>query len=255
MILVVDIGNYKIALALFEEMGPPVSVLSLPRHSRGEASEAALIEHALEAMEPSGKVRGAAMASVVPDLTPGYARALQEAFGNVVVLDHETPVDLPIRYFPPSDLGPDRIANALALVHTYGGPACAVDLGTATTFDVVSAEGEFAGGAIAPGIVTGARSLYEQTARLKQPAWRIPDSALGRSTEECLLSGTVLGYAGLVDHLVSCLEAETAPFAAVVATGSRAEIVAQACRRITVVNPTLTLEGINIAYHQATARM
>lgn len=250
MILAVDIGNYKVGYGVFEAVAPPAAAFAVPRMHSLSASEAHQIDHALAAMDvESRSIRGAAVCSVVPDATPLFERALRDMFGSVMVLSHENCGGMPIRYDPPSDLGPDRIANAIAVYHTFGGPACAVDLGTATTFDVVSAQGEFLGGSIAPGIVTAAQALYEKTARLADPGLHVPGVALGQSTAECLLSGTLLGYGGLVDHLVRLLDSEAGPFCAVVATGGMAETAAGVCRSVQHVRPHLTLEGLNIAYH------
>ena len=167
---------------------------------------------------------------------------------NVLNLTPASFAPMPVRYNPPSDLGSDRLANALAMFHLYGGPACSVDLGTATNFDVVSASGEFVGGAIAPGLGTAADALWSKAARLKDPGWGLPARALGQSTAECLSSGTLLGYAGLVDEMVRLLAAEAGPFVRVVAVGGMAHIVSQAARAIDEVRPTLTLEGLNIAF-------
>ncbi|MGQ9808619.1 MAG: type III pantothenate kinase [Armatimonadota bacterium] len=251
MVLAVDAGNYKVAFGLFDGMGPPTRTLALTRESLEAGSLPERLDHALEAMESEAEsIHGACVASVVPALTGALASALAGICGQVLVLDWQSAPGITIRYEPPSDLGPDRIANAIALYEMYGGPACAVDLGTATNFDVVTATGDFAGGAIAPGLATSAQSLYERAARLRDPGLKPPDSALGRSSAHCLRSGILLGYGGLIDRLVQLLEAEAGPFSSVVATGGLAELVAPLCRSIHRVHPHLTLEGLNIAYHR-----
>ena len=251
MVVAVDAGNYKVAFGLFDGMGPPVRTLALSRDSLDAGGAAERLSHVLEAMEAdAGSLEGAALASVVPSLTGPLAEALSAACRSVLVLDWQSAPGIELRYDPPSDLGPDRIANAIALHEMYGGPACAVDLGTATNFDVVSGTGEFAGGAIAPGLGTAAQSLFGTAARLRDPGLKAPETALGQSTAHCLRSGILLGYAGLVDRLVELLDAEAGPFSAVVATGGLAEQVAPLCRTVHRVHPHLTLEGLNIAYHR-----
>lgn len=251
MVLAVDAGNYKVAFGLFDGMGPPTRTLALSSESLGTESLAERLDHALEAMESEAEsIQGACVASVVPALTGALASTLAGICGRVLILDWQSAPSIKIRYEPPSDLGPDRIANAIALYEMYGGPACAVDLGTATNFDVVSADGDFAGGAIAPGLGTSAQSLFDRAARLRDPGLKPPTSALGRSTAECLRSGILLGYSGLVDRVVELLESEAGPFTTVVATGGLAELVAPLCRTVHRVHPHLTLEGLNIAYHR-----
>lgn len=254
MILAIDAGNFKIAFGAFDGDAPPLSSASLPVESFvAEGFEAegpgTCFARALEMLgvRPSD-VEGVSISCVVPRLTPLLLEAAGGLTGNVLNLAPATFAPMPVCYNPPSDLGPDRLANALAMRHLYGGPACSVDLGTATNFDVVSASGEFVGGAIAPGPGTAADALWAKAARLKNPGWVLPARALGQSTAECLLSGTLLGYAGLVDEMVRMLAAEAGPFVRVVAAGGMAHIVSQAARTIDEVRPALTLEGLNIAF-------
>lgn len=251
MILAVDIGNHKIAFALFDALAPPLNSVVVKTATVAEGSGRAALTQPLNALGAgSQRLEAAVIASVVPALTSIVREAVREVCPQVLVLDDKTPTGMPIDYHPPSDLGPDRIANALAAFHLYGGPCCSVDLGTATTFDVVSAQGHFLGGAIAPGMATAAESLYEKAARLQHPGWQAPEKALGQSTAECLLSGTVLGYAGMVDHMVRLLEEEAGPFLRVVATGGMAPFLAKVAVSFDTVRPALTLEGLNIAYHR-----
>lgn len=197
--------------------------------------------------DPSG-MDAAAICSVVPQRTAGFQRAVATFASSVVTLDHTTPTGMRLEYHPPESLGPDRIANALGVYELFGGPSLVVDLGTATTWDVVSGDGAFLGGAIAPGLGTSSDSLFSKAARLRPPVWRVPDKVLGHSTEECLLSGTALGYAGMVDFLVERLSEEAGPFNRVVATGGMAPFVSAMARSIDLVRPSLTLEGLRAAY-------
>lgn len=202
--------------------------------------------------DPSG-MEAAAVCSVVPQRTAGFQLALASFASSVITLDHTTPTGMRLDYQPPESLGPDRIANALGAYELYGGPCLVVDMGTATTWDVVSADGVFLGGAIAPGLGTAADSLFAKTARLRPPVWQAPLQVLGKSTEQCLLSGTALGYAGMVDFLVNRLSSEAGPFVKVVATGGMARLVSEMASSVDVVRPSLTLEGLRVAYLRAQA--
>ena len=251
MVLAVDVGNHKIAFALFNALEPPVNTVAVKTASVTQGSERAALKGPLDALGAGSQhLEAAVIASVVPELTSIVEETVREVCPQVLILDDKTPTGMQIDYHPPSDLGPDRIANALAGFHLFGGPCCVVDFGTATTFDVVSAQGGFAGGAIAPGMATAAESLYQNAARLKHPGWQAPEKALGQSTAECLLSGTVLGYAGMVDHMVRLLEEEAGPFLRVVATGGMAPFLAKVAVSFDTVRPALTLEGLNVAYHR-----
>lgn len=249
MILAIDAGNNKVAFGIFDGDGPPARSVSISLDEfRGDSGPEAL-SRALAKLETDARhLNGVSIASVVPDLTPGLVESARRLTPRVLNLDPASFAPMPVRYNPPADLGADRLANALATHSLYGGPACSVDMGTATSFDVVTATGEFAGGAIAPGLDTAARALFQKAARLKSPGWKLPARALGQSTSDCLLSGTVLGYAGLVDEMVRLLEAEAGPFVRVVATGGMAGFVAQVTQTINEVRPSLTLEGLAIAF-------
>ncbi|MCC6484861.1 MAG: type III pantothenate kinase [Armatimonadetes bacterium] len=241
-LLAIDIGNHKIAFGLFEDLQQPVRTWSVPTASAADAAWDLLTD---VLAGQSGLL--VSIASVVPSLTYGFSERVADYAEEVFTLEPGTYKASEVRYNPPADLGPDRLANAIAARRLYGGPSCVVDLGTATTFDVVAEDGAFLGGAIAPGIDTAASALFEKTARLGSPGWKVPSRALGQSTADCLLSGTVLGYGGLVDHLVELLASEAGPFLRVVGTGGMAEFVAQTSSAIQEIRPTLTLEGLNIA--------
>ena len=247
MILVVDIGNFKSAFGVFTHSPSPDTMLSQP-HTRETGADLADCCARL-GIRPQD-VEGCVLASVAPDLTGVFRASAERLFPETLVLDHTTPTGMPIHYSPPSSLGADRIADALALLDLYGGPACSVDIGTAINIDVVSANGEYLGGAIAPGPGTAADALFAHAARLQSLDWRKPEKALGQSTDGCLRSGCILGYGGLVEHLVKLLEAEAGPFKAVVATGGAAELLAPACPSIREVRPALTLEGLFAAWRR-----
>jgi type III pantothenate kinase len=153
-----------------------------------------------------------------------------------------------IRYDDPREVGADRVVNAVAAFRRYGGPLIVVDFGTATTFDAVSAAGEYLGGAIAPGIVIAAEALFEHAAKLTRVELVRPPAAIGKNTVASTQSGIVFGYAGMVDGLVERIRAELGGTAHVVATGGLADLVASVSRTIERVDHMLTLEGLRIIY-------
>jgi type III pantothenate kinase len=196
-----------------------------------------------------------ALTSVVPTLTREFASALAELTGAPpLILDHRTDLGIPNRYQDPAAVGPDRLANAIAASELYGLPAIVVDLGTATTFDVVSARGEYLGGAIAPGIATSADVLFRRAARLPRVELSAPERTIGRTTEESIRAGIVLGHAILIDGLVARIRAELGAKPRVIATGGYADLVRGACTAIEIVDPALTLKGLQIAHRRLERR-
>ncbi len=153
-----------------------------------------------------------------------------------------------IRYENPREVGADRVVDAAAVRALYSVPACVVDFGTATTFDAVSAEGDYLGGAIAPGIGISAQALFERTAKLPRVELTRPPSAIGRNTAHSIQSGLLFGYVGLVEGMVARFKAELGPETQVIATGGLAEVIARETEVIDVVDPWLTLHGLRIVY-------
>jgi type III pantothenate kinase len=194
-------------------------------------------------------VSGVALASVVPPLTGIFVEMCQRYLGHdplVVTTDIETGVRVLIDY--PAQAGADRILNALAAHRLYGGPAIVVDFGTATTFDAVSAEGDYVGGAIAPGLGIAAEALFSRTAKLPRIQLAAPPAAIGRNTVHAMQSGLILGYVGLIEGLVARIRAELGGRAKVIATGGLAPLLAQETEVIELVDPMLTLEGLRLIY-------
>ena len=148
----------------------------------------------------------------------------------------------------PREVGADRVVNAVAAHHLYGGPAIVIDIGTAITFDVVAKDGEYLGGAIAPGIAIATDALFERTAALPRVDLTHPKKAIGTNTVSAMESGIVFGYAGLIEGLVSRIQHELGSKAKVIATGGYAGLMAEVTRIIEVVNPDLTLIGLKLIY-------
>jgi type III pantothenate kinase len=153
-----------------------------------------------------------------------------------------------LRVDNPSEVGADRIANTLAAHRRYGGPAIVVDFGTTTNFDVVSAEGDFLGGAFAPGLEVSAESLFGRAARLFRVSLTPPANAIGKNTADCLRSGIVFGYVGLVEGLLARLIAELPAIPKVLATGGLAATIAPLAKGIERVDEDLTLEGLRLLW-------
>ena len=148
----------------------------------------------------------------------------------------------------PGQVGADRIVDAVAARKLYGGPACIVDFGTATTFDAISSEGDYLGGAIAPGIGVAANALFQRTAKLPEVEIERPPKAIGRNTVHALQSGLLFGYVGLVEGIVARFRTELGPEMKVIATGGWAEIIARETDVISIIAPWLTLDGLKIIY-------
>src|SRR4051812_43801148 len=156
---------------------------------------------------------------------------------------------IPIRYDDPREVGPDRIANAVAGRERYGAPCIVVDFGTSTNFDVVSPAGEYVGGVLAPGIEISMDALFERAARLVKVDFVEPETAIGKTTESALRSGLVYGFAGQVDGIVERIRAELGDGAApVVATGGLAELIAPHAHTVGKVDSFLTLEGLKLVW-------
>jgi type III pantothenate kinase len=153
-----------------------------------------------------------------------------------------------VRVEDPRQVGADRIADAAAVHNLYGGPACIVDFGTATTFDAISAEGEYLGGSIAAGMVISAEALFQSAAKLPKVDLRRPPAAIGRNTVHSLQSGLVFGYVALVEGMVARFQDELGPKMKVIGTGWQVELIARETKVIEIVAPWLTLDGLRIIY-------
>jgi type III pantothenate kinase len=194
-----------------------------------------------------GEIKRAILCSVVPLLTSIYAETVKAEFKLApIVVSSSLPMGIKIAYKHPEQVGADRLANAVAGFELYGGPLVVVDLGTATTFDIISKKGEYLGGAIAPGVETAALDLVRRTAQLPKVVLTPPKRAIGQSTEEALRAGILLGSAGGIDRIIAEIESELGAKVKVVATGGLAQTVAGLSKRIREVNPDLTLEGLRI---------
>ena len=243
-LIAVDVGNTETQVGRFTggELEESWRVTS----SRATTDELRLL---LESMLRTGAAGCASVVcSVVPSLTPAWCEALRGITGRdpFEVTAADTP--LPLHVPEPDSVGPDRIANAIAGRTLHGSPCIVVDLGTATTFDCVSKQGAFVGGAIAPGLVTSSEELFRRAARLTNIELRRPERAVARTTAENLRVGVLWGYAGLVDALVRRMRNELGGRPKVIATGGLARLVAAECETVDLVDDGLTLKGLRLLW-------
>lgn len=188
------------------------------------------------------------IASVVPALTTTFTELAQMYCSlTPLIVGPAIRTGIKILYDNPREVGADRIANAVATFQLYGGPAIVIDFGTATTFDALSRNGEYLGGAIAPGLTISADALFEHAARLYRVELKRPTLAIGRDTGTSVQSGLIYGYVGLIEGLIGRFKEEMGP-ARVIATGGLAEVIARESTLVEVVNPMLTLEGLRLLH-------
>ena len=189
------------------------------------------------------------MASVVPPLTGTFIEACRRYLSlEPLVVDAGVKTGVRIRYENPRAVGTDRIVDAAAVKELYGVPACVVDFGTATTFDAISSNGDYLGGAIAPGVNIAAEALFQRTAKLPRVDLKRPPTAIGRNTEHAMQSGLLFGYVGLVEGMVNRFRSELGSNMQVIATGGLAQIVANETEKIQIVAPWLTLDGLRLIW-------
>jgi len=250
MLLALDIGNTNITLGLYDG-----DVLG-PRWRLATGHEKTADEYGLNMLGliryagvDASAVDAAVIASVVPPLTNAFVEACREYLDcEPLVVDGGCRTGVSVRYDDASQVGADRIVDAAAVQKLYGGPACVVDFGTATTFDAISREGEYLGGAIAPGIGISSEALFRRAAKLSKVDLVRPPAAIGRNATQSLRSGLLFGYVGLVEGMIARFRSELGPDMKVVATGGLAEVIARETDSISVVAPWLTLQGLKIIH-------
>jgi type III pantothenate kinase len=211
-----------------------------------------LLEH--QDLSFSGSITGVALSSVVPDQTLALRVMVRQYFRFApLVVEPGVRTGISIHYENPRDVGADRIANAVAAYTRFGGPAVVVDFGTATTFDVISADGDYLGGVIMPGLKISAAALFAAAARLPRVEIVAPRSIVARNTVESVQAGLVLGTASMVDGVVGRIEQELGE-CRVIATGGLAELVVGECRSVRHHEPWLTLEGLRLIFERNAVR-
>jgi type III pantothenate kinase len=245
VLLAIDVGNTQTVFGLFDD-GALVEHWRVATEAHRTGDElGALVGRFID----FAKIDGICLSSTVPTLIREYGVFAERwATAPLLVMGPGVKTGIPVRYDDPREVGPDRIANAVAAKERYGGPCIVVDFGTSTNFDVVSPDGEYVGGVLAPGIEVSMEALFQRAARLVKVDFADPPSVIGRTTATALQSGLVYGFAGQVDGIVAAIRKELGVEARVVATGGLAELIAPHSETIETVDPLLTLEGLRLVW-------
>lgn len=252
LLLTIDVGNTNTCLGLHEGERLAADWRLTTRREQTADEYGILVRNLFDArhLEPK-QVEGVALASVVPPLTPVLVELSRGYLGrDPLVVEPGVDTGMPVLYEPPGDVGADRIVNGVAAFAAFGGPVIVVDFGTATTFDVVTRQGEYAGGVICPGIGISADALFQRAARLPRVDVRPPARVIGRSTVTSIQSGLFFGYAAMVQGIIERIRAELGEAARVVATGGLAGTLAREVPAIEAVDGALTLTGLRLIWER-----
>jgi type III pantothenate kinase len=235
MQLLIDVGNGRTKFGLASSE----AILERREHATRELSPDAVRE-----VTQGWHFESAVICSVVPKVLPAFREVLGD---QLIELRYDTPLGIGIRYPKPESIGPDRLANAVALAHMHGAPGIVIDFGTAVTFDILSADKFYIGGVIAPGLRLMTDYLHERTALLPRVDLREPASAIGQSTEGAILAGAAIGYRGMVKGILEALKKELGGSDVhIVATGGDAEWIISGMSEDIITDPDLTLHGLRL---------
>ncbi len=276
MLLAIDVGNTETVIGLYaltpeEDEAAPSAVgfgigtehhpdrglthhwrlSTVPTRTRDEYAVLLTQILDLDGLDIGTAVDGIVLSSSAPSVTGELRHMAARWFGEVpcIVLGPGTRSGMPVLYDNPKEVGADRVANAVGAYALFGGPTVVVDLGTATTFDAISAAGEYLGGAITPGVAISVEALYSHAAALRRVELVPPRAVIGRSTAESIQSGVLYGFAAQVDGMCRRIAAELGP-CTVVATGGLSELVAPHAETVDHVEPWLTLHGLRMVYER-----
>jgi len=266
MLLVIDVGNTNVTIGLFQKSVGG----NQDSGGRGASHDSPLLHHwrlatdhdrmpdeyglqLLGLLQNAGcalaDLEGVSLASVVPPLTGRVQQACREYLHQEpLVVDAGVKTGIKINYEDPRAVGADRVCDAVAVMRLYGGPACVVDFGTATTFNAITKEGEYLGGAITAGINLAAEALFTHAAKLQRIELQRPPSVIGRNTVHAMQSGLLFGYVSMVEGMVARFRAELGKDMKVIATGGLAEAIAKETKVVDILAPWLTLEGLRLVW-------
>ena len=246
-LLAIDVGNTQTVFGLFEGEELRENWRVATERNRSGDELGALFGSFVDL----DAVDGIALASTVPQLHRAYEDFAKDyAKAELLDLGPGVKTGVPIRYDDPREVGPDRIANAVAAVERYGAPAIVVDFGTSTNFDVVSPAGEYVGGVLAPGIEVSMEALFSRAARLFKVDFVEPETVIAKNTASSLQSGLVYGFAGQVDGIVERIREELRAEAQTIATGGLADLIVPHARTLETIDQFLTLEGVRIVWER-----
>ena len=250
MLLAIDLGNTNLAFGLFE--GDQLRHdwrLATRRDSMPDELGLVMVQlMRQEAVDPKS-VEAVVVASVIPPLNSSLIQAIQRYFGHEpLMVGPGVRTGLKIHYRDPKEVGADRIGAAMAAFKKYGGPLIIIDFGTGTTYDVVSKDGDYLGGAIAPGMGISVDALYERAARLQRVELKAPATVIGRTTAESMQAGIIFGFTAQVEGMVARIRKELGDHARVIATGGFAGLIAAETPVIELVDQRLMLEGLRLIY-------
>ena len=251
MVLAADAGNTNMKLAVFDDENLKMTA-RLPTQTQmtpdayGRVVLDILYQNGIETAE----IEGAVVSTVVPEATKIFMEGIKKLFlAETLIVDSDTKAGIEIKTDAPAELGADRLVNAAAAFHDYGGPVLVIDFGTATTYDVVNERGQFLGGVIAPGIGICAEALWQKTERLPNIKLERPGKVMGTDTVGSIQSGVYYGYVGQIEYLVRRLREEAGTNFKVVATGGLSGIFRESTNVIDIFDPDLTLKGLNYIFH------
>ncbi|MHB8776963.1 MAG: type III pantothenate kinase [Anaerolineales bacterium] len=251
MLLTIDIGNTNLTLGLYEgdKLGAHWRLATDHKRMPDEygLQFLGLLQNAGKTLD---EITGISLASVVPPLTGRVLQACREYLKQEpLVVDAGVKTGIKIRYEDPRAVGADRVCDAVAVMKLYGGPACVVDFGTATSFNALTKDGEYLGGAITAGINLATEALFTHAAKLPHIDLQVPPSVIGRNTVHAMQSGLLFGYVSMVEGMVTRFRSELGSDMKVIATGGLAEVVAKETKVIDIIAPWLTLEGLRILWN------